>query len=198
MCIRDSKNSFATGIELSREESQKSSYTVNTDTTPRTAAVTNTCNPAQIGEPSGYNCTSLSNPTPNDPWNGSVARNYAGTDTTGKTYALYVFDTLTLSEQWLVNMGLRYDHFDTDYKTYNAAGTTISKGDDVSEFVTGQFGVVYKPAENGSIYASYATSATPPGSTLGEGQDQPGADAEKPVQLEQGFLQHVARLVRSS
>ncbi|MNQ92789.1 hypothetical protein D3C85_1082240 [compost metagenome] len=31
-----------------------------------------------------------------------------------------------------------------------------------------------------------------------QGQDQPGADAEKPVQLEQGFLQHVARLVRSS
>ena len=30
-----------------------------------------------------------------------------------------------------------------------------------------------------------------------QGQDQPGADAEKPVQLEQGFLQHVARLVRS-
>ena len=30
-----------------------------------------------------------------------------------------------------------------------------------------------------------------------QGQDQPGTDAEKPVQLEQGFLQHVARLVRS-
>ncbi|MFP3631510.1 hypothetical protein SB776_33360, partial [Burkholderia sp. SIMBA_045] len=30
-----------------------------------------------------------------------------------------------------------------------------------------------------------------------QGQDQPGADAEKPVQLEQGFLQHVTRLVRS-
>ena len=68
-------------------------------------------------------------------------------------------------------MGLRYDHFDTDYKTYNAASATTSKGDDVSEFVTGQFGVVYKPAENGSIYASYATSATPPGNTLGEGQE---------------------------
>ncbi|MNO86688.1 hypothetical protein D3C76_780960 [compost metagenome] len=30
-----------------------------------------------------------------------------------------------------------------------------------------------------------------------QGQDQSGADAKKPVQLEQGFLQHVARLVRS-
>ena len=30
--------------------------------------------------------------------------------------------------------------------------------------VTGKVGVVYKPAQNGSIYAAYATSARPPGS----------------------------------
>lgn len=167
------KNSFSTGVEYTREQSEKSSYNVNTDTTPRTTTVpsSSNCTPAMLGAPSNYNCTSLSNPNPNDPWNGAISRNYAGTDTQADTYALYVFDTLELSEQWLVNMGLRYDHFDTDYKTYNAAGTTTSKGDDTSEFVTGQFGVVYKPAENGSIYASYATSATPPGNTLGEGQE---------------------------
>lgn len=167
------KNSFSTGVEYTREEGQKSSYNVNTDTTPRTTNVapSSNCTPSMIGASSGYNCTSLSNPTPNDPWNGAISRNYAGTDTKANTYALYVFDTLELSEQWLVNMGLRYDHFDTDYKTYNNAGTTTSKGDDTSEFVTGQFGVVYKPAPNGSIYASYATSATPPGNTLGEGQE---------------------------
>ncbi|QHF48870.1 TonB-dependent siderophore receptor [Pseudomonas sp. S49] len=166
------KNSFSTGIEYTREESQKSSYNVNTDTTPRTPGNSSTnCTPSMVGASSGYNCTSLSNPNPNDPWNGAISRNYAGTDTQANTYALYVFDTLELNEQWLVNMGLRYDHFDTDYKSYNAAGTTTSKGDDTSEFVTGQFGVVYKPAENGSIYASYATSATPPGNTLGEGQE---------------------------
>jgi catecholate siderophore receptor len=172
------KNSFATGIELSHEESKKSSYTVNTDTTPTNAALGPTvCSPALIGAPSNYNCTSLSNPNPSDPWNGTISRNYAGTDTKANTYALYVFDTLELSEQWLVNMGLRYDHFDTQYRTYDAAGATVvnkgvpAKAKDTSEFVTGQFGVVYKPAENGSIYASYATSATPPGNTLGEGQE---------------------------
>ncbi|MCK1790559.1 TonB-dependent receptor [Pseudomonas violetae] len=172
------KNSFATGIELSHEESKKSSYTVNTDTTPTNAALGPTvCSPALIGAPSNYNCTSLSNPNPSDPWDGTISRNYAGTDTKANTYALYVFDTLELSEQWLVNMGMRYDHFDTQYRTYDAAGATVvnkgvpAKAKDTSEFVTGQFGVVYKPAENGSIYASYATSATPPGNTLGEGQE---------------------------
>ena len=70
-----------------------------------------------------------------------------------------MFDTLELSEQWLVNMGLRYDHFDTEYKTYNAAGTTTSKGDDVSEFVTGQFGVVYNPRKTA---ASMRPTPRPP------------------------------------
>jgi catecholate siderophore receptor len=169
------KNSFSTGIELSREESKRSSYTVDTNTGGSTAS---TCNPSLIGANSGYNCTSLSNPNPDDPWNGNIARNYAGTDTKGTTRALYVFDTLELTPEWLLNMGLRYDHFDTQYRTYDAAGATVvnskgvaAKGRDKSEFVTGQLGLVWKPAENGSIYVSYATSATPPGAALGEAVD---------------------------
>lgn len=162
------KNSFSTGIEFSREESDRSSYTVNTDTTPGTTPVTTTCTPGAIVS-SGYNCTSLSSPNAGDPWNGSISRNYAGTTSNSKTRALYVFDTLELSPQWLLNMGLRYDHFDTDYKTYDAAGTTTAKGEDISEFFTGQLGLVWKPTENGSVYVSYATSATPPGAMLGEG-----------------------------
>ncbi|GHS79979.1 iron transport receptor protein [Pseudomonas sp. PAGU 2196] len=169
------KNSFSTGIELSREESKRSSYTVDTNTGGST---TSTCNPSLIGANSGYNCTSLSNPNPDDPWNGAISRNYAGTDTKSNTRALYVFDTLELTPDWLLNMGLRYDHFDTQYRTYDAAGATVvnakgvaSKGRDTSEFVTGQLGLVWKPAENGSIYVSYATSATPPGAMLGEGTE---------------------------
>src|SRR5690606_2044891 len=72
--------------------------------------------------------------------------------------------------QWLVNAGLRYDHFETDLATTSANGTT--RASDTSEFVTGQLGVVFKPADNGSIYASYATSAIPPGSMLGEGTEE--------------------------
>ncbi|MBC3499876.1 TonB-dependent siderophore receptor [Pseudomonas sp. SWRI59] len=171
------KNSFSTGIELSREESKRSSYTVDTDTVPGGSANSN-CTPGMIGASSGYNCTSLSNPNPDDPWNGNIARNYAGTDTKSNTRALYVFDTLELTPDWLLNMGLRYDLFDTQYRTYDAAGATVvnskgvaSKGRDTSEFITGQLGLVWKPAENGSIYVSYATSATPPGAMLGEGTE---------------------------
>lgn len=168
------KNSFSTGVEFSREVADKSSYTVDTNT----GSGTNKCTTGIIGAPSGYNCTSLANPNPNDPWAGAISRNYAGTDTSSTTRALYVFDTLELTPQWLLNMGLRYDYFDTKYRTYDAAGVTsvntkgvTLKGKGTSEFVTGQLGVVWKPASNGSIYVSYATSATPPGAMLSEGTE---------------------------
>ncbi|WP_043309186.1 TonB-dependent siderophore receptor [Pseudomonas sp. ML96] len=165
------KNNFSTGIELSREESDRSSYTVNTDTTPSTVPVTTTCNSGTVGIGSGYNCTSLSNPNPDDPWAGSIARNYAGTVTTGDTRALYAFDSIELDPQWILNLGLRYDNFQTDSKTKAASGATTFKASDTSEFVNYQVGVVWKPASNGSVYASYATSATPPGAMLGEGNE---------------------------
>ncbi|WP_447592942.1 TonB-dependent receptor [Aquipseudomonas campi] len=161
------KNSFSTGIEFTHENANKESYTVSPN-----SKIT-TCQ----GPSNGGNCTSLSNPNPDDLWNGTIARNYGGTDTRSNTRALYVFDTVELDPQWLLNLGLRYDHFETKYRTYDAAGvTTITNGvanksRDTSEFVTGQVGLVWKPADNGSIYVSYATSATPPGSMLGEGTD---------------------------
>ncbi|MFJ3450869.1 TonB-dependent receptor [Pseudomonas sichuanensis] len=169
------KNSFSTGIELSREESDRTSYDVSTLAGTTKVNNLNVCN--GIGAPS-YNCTSLSNPTADDPWNGAISRNYAGTNTKSNTRALYVFDTLELTPAWLLNMGLRYDHFDTQYRSRNANGSTVvnakkvaAKGEDTSEFITGQLGLVWKPADNGSIYVSYATSATPPGAMLGEGME---------------------------
>ncbi len=162
-------HSFSAGIEFTREKADRSSYDVNTDTTPGSAGSSTNCSPAMVGAPSGYNCTSLANPNPDDPWAGSVARNYAGTEATGDTRAIYAFDTIELDPQWLLNLGLRYDNFQTDSKTKSATGATTFKTSDTSEFVNGQIGLVWKPADNGSIYASYATSATPPGTMLGEG-----------------------------
>jgi catecholate siderophore receptor len=169
------KNSFSTGIEISRETSDRSSYNVNTDTIGSTSVADSSCTPGMIGSPSGYNCTSLGNPTPNDPWSGAISRNYLGTATSSNTRALYAMDTLELSPEWLLNMGLRYDHFETQYKTHALDSKTKApvtyKGEDTSDFFSGQLGLVWKVRPNGSIYVSYATSATPPGSMLGEGME---------------------------
>lgn len=162
------KNSFSTGIELSREESDRSTYTV------ANSVGTGNLNCPTTGASTGYNCTSLGNPNPDDPWAGSVARDYSGTVTTGDTRAIYAFDSIELDPQWILNLGLRYDSFETDAKTKAASGATTFKASDTSEFVNYQVGLVWKPASNGSIYASYATSATPPGAMLGEGTEGNG------------------------
>lgn len=166
------KNSFTTGVEFSREDSKRDNYTVDTNT----GLNTNKCNPSIVGAPSGYNCTSLENPNPHDPWSGSITRHYRPMNTVGTTQAIYGFDTLDLNEQWQLNFGARFDSFQTTAKNHNATPST-TKFEDSSNFWNWQAGVVYKPAPNGSIYASYATSATPPGAMLDNGNTTNAVDA---------------------
>ncbi|MDF2397805.1 TonB-dependent siderophore receptor [Pseudomonas sp. 3MA1] len=151
------KHNYSTGLEFTGEETRVSSYNI----AGNTAQV---CNPG-----STPSCTSLGNPNPNDPWTGSITRNYYGTNTKATSRAAYVFDTIELDPQWLLNVGLRYDTFDTVANTNAAAGRTKLKND--SQFWNWQAGLVWKPMENGSVYASYATSATPPGALVGEGAE---------------------------
>ncbi|QYM68104.1 TonB-dependent siderophore receptor [Pseudomonas sp. So3.2b] len=157
------KHSYSTGLEFTGEETRVSGYTVSPNSNP-----TGGCTPGKVGN-SGGQCTSLGNPNPNDAWTGSVARNYMGTNTKATSRAAYVFDTIELDPQWLLNVGLRYDTFDTEANSNAATGRTKLKDD--SQFFNWQAGLVWKPMENGSIYTSYATSASPAGGLVGEGVD---------------------------
>ncbi|NMZ39015.1 TonB-dependent receptor [Pseudomonas proteolytica] len=154
------KHSYSTGLEFTGEETRVSGYTVSPNANP-------VCTVAGGGK--GGQCTSLSNPNPDDAWTGSVARNYLGTNTKATSRAAYVFDTIELDPQWLLNVGLRYDTFDTEANSNAATGRTKLKDD--SQFFNWQAGLVWKPMENGSIYTSYATSASPPGGLVGEGAE---------------------------
>jgi catecholate siderophore receptor len=90
------------------------------------------------------------------------------------TAAAYVFDTIKLNEQWQLNGGLRVERYRTE--TNGAAASTAStpaipvgtligshveKSDSLASW---KAGVLYKPSVDGSVYLSYATSKTPPGS----------------------------------
>ena len=158
------KNNYSTGVEFTREETRASGYTVTPNSNPN-------CTPDKVGN-SGGQCTSLSNPNPNDVWTGTEARNYYGTNTVGVTKAAYVFDTIELDPKWLLNAGLRYDSFSTTANTNAASGRTKASND--SHFFNWQTGLVWKPLDNGSVYLSYATSATPPGGVVGEGVEGNG------------------------
>lgn len=86
-----------------------------------------------------------------------------------KTAALYAFDTLTLNPQWKVSAGLRWEHYTTDFKGNRVAPpagqgpASYTELDDSGDLLSWKLGLLYKPAENGSIYLAYATSSNPPG-----------------------------------
>jgi catecholate siderophore receptor len=105
-----------------------------------------------------------------------VVRDGAKTDGETTTYALYALDTITLNEQWELSAGVRAERFytKTDILTRQAAvttgaqvipvGTILGHSARVDDnLLSWKLGGVYKPAENGSIYVSYATSQLPPG-----------------------------------
>lgn len=104
----------------------------------------------------------LYNPDNNIAYTGTYSRGDKTAKAEGDTKAIYVFDTLTLNEQWEVSLGGRYDSFSTEYY-YQLADDTDpnakTKRDD--SVFSWNAGVVYKPAKNGSIYAAVGTSFNP-------------------------------------
>jgi len=129
------KHSLAAGLELMNERQ-----------TTYTHASAGTTDPAN-----------LYNPNPNDPMVTFGPRTGAQSGGSTSTVGLYVFDNAQLTERFSINGGLRLDRYTVGTRT-----TTVN-ADDSDTLTSWNLGGVFKPAENGSIYVSYATSATPPG-----------------------------------
>jgi catecholate siderophore receptor len=159
------EHSLVTGVEISREGVHNRAYFIS----PGTAG--STCSPAHV---SSGDCTSLSNPDHEAAWTGSITDSNAFTDTDTDTLSAYIFDTLKFDERWSLNVGLRYDDFET-----RASGVTVTRGtntvdgttelENKSHFWSYQLGLVFNPLPNGSVYAAWSTSANPVGETAGEG-----------------------------
>jgi catecholate siderophore receptor len=85
-----------------------------------------------------------------------------GTDNTNRgratIAAVYVQDQVRFSEQWQAIVGLRYDRFDMDFTDRRGTGTEIDTTDDL---VSPRGGLIYKPAANLSLYASYSMTYVP-------------------------------------
>lgn len=131
------KNSFAGGIELIHEEQKARNI------------------------PAVNLSGNLYNPNPSDPLVRPTSSAY--TDGRTATMAAYAFDTIDLNDQWQVNGGVRFERYDTRADIVTAAGarTSLSDADNLASY---KAGILYKPATNGSIYAAYGSSYTPPGS----------------------------------
>jgi catecholate siderophore receptor len=109
--------------------------------------------------------TDLYNPNPYDPYTENIQRNGAYAESIANNFAVYAFDTLKLSEKWELSGGLRWDHFDIDYTSVATNGVAAPLGR-TDEMLSWRAGLVFKPAENGSIYVGAGTSFNPAGEGL--------------------------------
>lgn len=90
--------------------------------------------------------------------------------------AVYAFETLKLTPKWDINLGARYDSNDGDSQTATYSTASVTSGvyktssGPVFEDKRGLFsystGIIFKPAENGSVYVSYSNSETPSKATV--------------------------------
>jgi len=168
-------HSYDLGLELSRERNKNAAYMIYTAAgSPCPAGFTNTVTAAGVGD-----CTLVFAPNPDDPWTGVINRPEASRNLT-KTVGVYAFDTISIGDKWLLNLGVRHDSYSvdgTDVAITSAAGVqtgaayTARSGD--WDFTNYQAGLVYKPTAGSSVYVSYGTSSTPP--TIAAGDQNTGS-----------------------
>lgn len=181
------RNTLATGLEFMRESQRTESGTTDR------RVIDGVDHPAVALPPA-----SLYDPNAHDPM-GKPYKTGAYTDGSTDTAAFYVFDTLHLTEQWSVNAGVRFEHYKTDSKgltldQVSGVNYTLNAFDlnDSGDLTSWNTGVVFKPAENGSIYLAYANSLTPPGSAnfalseTASSDSQPNLDPQETEHVELG------------
>ena len=165
------KNSLSTGFELTYERQ-------------KTATPTSVSGSAD-----------LYNPNPDDTM---AMPKYYGTQTTGSTLtaSAYAFETLNFSDSFLINGGARYDKFHTD--TASATGTAPTTPTGSATLVNNaplgltdglwsyKVGAVFKPAKNGSVYATYSDSKNPPGGTNFALSTQANSSAQAGLKPQEG------------
>ncbi|MFC6167431.1 TonB-dependent receptor [Acinetobacter terrestris] len=180
------EHSFNLGAEYSDQETDRTQYII--DGLNATGSANNACTPANIT--SGW-CTSVQNPN-RGPWTGSISTEGADQyNTQTKSTSVYFLDSIEFNPQWILDLGVRWDKFDTEQTmTYGARNSAVlgssttpptklvgekDTAESDTDFFTYQAGLTFKPVEHGSIYASYATSANPVGVDAGDGSEGVGA-----------------------
>ena len=127
----------------------------------------------------GLPITSVYYPNPATSFNLTYARNGAQSVGSTDTVSAYVFDTLKIGDKWILNGGVRVDHYSTDYNAVALQATvtppavqplppgtriptSLKKSDNL---INGKLSALYKITPESSVYGLVATSKSPPGGT---------------------------------
>jgi catecholate siderophore receptor len=125
--------------------------------------------------------TTLFNPNPDDVFTGPITESPIVGDVTANSQAVYLFDTAKLGQRGELTGGLRWDRFAAD--GISTTGTPVSR---IDRMLSGRAGVVFKPLQQGSIYASYGTSLNPSLEGLSYNTANTVLDPEKTYTIEAG------------
>ena len=132
-------------------------------------------------------------PNPLDPIIGyAPARTLAFSRGDSSTLAIYGFDSVELNDRWQVSGGLRWEHYDTDFESKDAAGLTTASLSGADGLVSGKASVLFRINAAGNAYVSYGTSVTPPGnanfalSAQPNNQNNPNVDPQESTNFEVG------------
>lgn len=151
-------HTVVSGLELTREEQDNRSYL---------AAGAGTLAPANLYRPSDNALLS--------PVNLKLSGVTAGGSL--ETASVYAFDTVKFGEKWIVNGGVRVDHYKTRFDSNALATAALNPGVPVGSLVhsnlsvdgyltNGKLSALYKPTPDSSVYALVASSKLPPGSSF--------------------------------
>lgn len=159
------KHSLASGIELMYERQKTRSFGT------AAATINGVAHPAIVNP-----AASLYSPDA-DTYLGTPYATGAYADGRTTTAAAYLFDNMKFGERFMLNGGVRFERYRTTvdgrtlvtssnlalypgYAVNQLAPDNIEASDNLFSW---KLGAVFKPAANGSIYAAYARSLTPPG-----------------------------------
>ena len=121
---------------------------------------------------SGVPSVPLLNPDPNRPFIAASTFPRLTSNTIGWSFAAYALDTIKFGEQWELSGGIRWDYFGSHYRATRFSTTApglVTGNDDVVRIdrePSYRGALVYKPAENGSLYFDYGTSFNPSAESL--------------------------------
>ncbi len=152
------EHKFMTGVEFGRQDTdnlrRSGRFTLGAGSPCLAGSTASSC-VVQLGSPNVSPVVVYAN---NSAAGGGDARNTG----VAKVAAVYAQNQIEFSSQWSAIVGLRYDQFDvdfTDLRTGVSAQNRVLSSSD--KLWSPRVGVVFKPVENLSLYASYGVTYLP-------------------------------------
>jgi len=113
---------------------------------------------------------------PRNVWTGPLHYFRSGkSEGTLDSASIYLFDTMHFGDRWMLNLGARYDRNRGSTKTWIVSTADATRGQllgvnplarNDENLMSYRAGLVYKPAEHGTVYLSWSNSKTPSKSSV--------------------------------